>query len=43
VDLTTCRLAVYDLCKEIDELRAGVPWAGFSQYLSSLSVQSAVE
>ena len=43
VDLTTCRLAVYDLCKEIDELRAGVPCAGFSQYLSSLSVQSAVE
>ena len=34
VDLTTCRLAVYDLCKEIDELRAGVPCAGFSQYLS---------
>ena len=43
VNLTTCRLAVYDLCKEIDELRAGVPCAGFSQYLSSLSVQSAVE
>jgi hypothetical protein len=43
MDLTTCRLALYDLRKEIDELGAGVACAGFRQDLSGLSVQSAVE
>ena len=43
VDLATCRLTRHDLGKEIDELGAGVTWAGFSQHLSALSVQSTVE
>jgi len=43
VDLASCRLTGHDLGKEIDELGAGVPCAGFSQYLSGLSVQSTVE
>ena len=43
MDLTTCRLALYDLRKEIDKLGAGVACAGFRQDLSGLSVQSAVE
>ena len=43
VDLATCRLTRHDLCKEIDELGAGVTCAGFSQHLSALSVQSTVE
>ena len=43
MDLTACRLALYDLRKEIDELGAGVACAGFRQDLSGLSVQSAVE
>jgi hypothetical protein len=34
VDLATCRLTHHDLCKEIDELGAGVACAGFSQHLS---------
>src|ERR1700675_704711 len=29
MDLTICRLTLYDLGKEIDELGAGVPCAGF--------------
>ena len=43
VDLVTCRLARHDLCKEIDELSAGMAGTGFSQHLSGLSVQSAIE
>ncbi len=43
VDLATGRLTRHDLCKEIDELDAGVTCAGFSQHLSALSVQSTVE
>src|SRR5258707_6664436 len=43
VDLATWRLACYDLCKEIDELCAGVACTGFSQHLSGLGVQGAVE
>src|SRR6202030_175680 len=43
VDLATCWLTNHDLCKEVDELGTGVPWAGFSQHLAGLSVQSAVE
>ena len=43
VDLATWRLACHNLCKEIDELYAGVACTGFSQHLSGLSVQSAVE
>ena len=43
VDLSTCRLTHQNLFKEIDELGAGVPCAGFSQHFSALSVQSAVK
>ena len=43
VDLTTRRLAIHDLGQKIDKLRAGVTGTGFSQHLSGLSVQSAVE
>ncbi len=43
MDLATWRLACYDLCKEIDELCAGVACTGFSQHLSGLGVQGAVE
>jgi len=43
VDLGTWRLIRHNLCKEIDELCAGVACTGFSQHLSGLSVQSAVE
>jgi hypothetical protein len=43
VDLATCRLTRHDLGKEIDELCAGMACTGFSQHLSGLSVQSAVE
>src|SRR5260221_12224576 len=43
VDLATGRLTRHDLCKEIDELDAGVTSAGFSQHLSALSVQITVE
>src|SRR5260221_10441225 len=43
VDLATWRLACHNLCKAIDELYAGVACTGFSQHLSGLSVQSAVE
>jgi hypothetical protein len=43
MNLTTCRLTLYDLCKKIDKLGAGVACAGFRQDLSGLSVQSAVE
>src|SRR5260370_21559942 len=43
VDLATWRLACHNLCKEIDELYAGVACTGFSQHLSGLSVQSALE
>src|SRR5260221_5958112 len=42
VDLATWRLACYDLCKEIDELCAGVACTGFSQHLSRFGVQGAV-
>src|SRR5260370_27767956 len=43
VDLATWRLACHNLCKEIDELYAGVACTGFSQHLFGLSAQSAVE
>ena len=43
VDLALGGLTVDDLCKEIHELDTGVTRAGFSQHLSGLSVQSAVE
>src|SRR5260221_4524082 len=43
VDLATWRLACYDLCKEIDELCAGVACTGFSQHLSGFGVPGAVE
>ena len=43
VDLATCRLTGHDLGEEIDELCAGMACTGFSQHLSGLSVQSAVE
>ena len=43
VDLATCRLAIDDLGQKIDKLRAGVTGTRFSQHLSGLSVQSAVE
>ena len=43
VDLATWRLAIHDLGQKIDKLRAGVAGTGFSQHLSGLSVQSAVE
>jgi hypothetical protein len=42
VDLATCRLTYYDVGTEIDELETGATRAGFSQRLSSLSVQSAL-
>src|ERR1700675_4840618 len=41
MDLTTRRLTLYDLRKEIDKLGAGVACAVFRQDLSGLSVQSA--
>lgn len=43
VDLATRRLTHRDLCKEIDELGAGVACAGFRQHLSALRVQRAIE
>jgi hypothetical protein len=43
VDLAACRLTHHNLRKEIDELGAGVACAGFSQHLSGLGVQSAIE